>query len=138
MIPDREKLTAKEVLFSEKKKVASMENLYPATLVSDYALVLLVANWPRVGKGGFDGSLIFEPVKDQDDWDTLWDLAVFDLEDVAVALGTNLLRACSVFEQAVLLRIIFPDGTVPEEARKAAKGLAMAAIEVARKKGFAR
>ena len=137
-LPRAELLRAGEVLLAEKRKVASEDQIFAATVVSDYRLVMLIANWRRVRLSPFPSDDLFEPVEGEEDWDLLWDLVDIDLEAIATLLGVSFSNACALFEQAVALRLIFPDGTVPKEATTAVKGLAAAAIEVVRKRGFRR
>lgn len=136
MIPTEERLRVSEVLNREKSAVSTGQELFAASMVSDYRLVLLVAVWPRVPLTKLPLQEAFVENDEFDDWDALWDMIDVDLETLAALMGVTFTTACEVFDRSVMLRLVFPDGTVPQEALKTAAGLTKAAIEVASKRGF--
>lgn len=79
--------------------------------ILDHDLLMQAAVWQRVGI-----QRLGEPVADT--WEALWGSVKVDVECLALLIDVPHSVAGAVFKRMQTLRIIYPDGTVPDLVRK--------------------
>lgn len=96
-----------ELLVRFKAQARPEDALVP---VLDPALLLYAAVWPRV-------RVVIEGDPADESWDALWACVKVDTESLAMLVDAPVVKAAAVHRRLVALRLIYPDGTVPEIVR---------------------
>ena len=79
--------------------------------VLEPALLMYAAAWPRVTV-----KRIGEPAADT--WDGLWGCVKVDIDSLAMLLDVPNNKAIGIVLRLKALRVVYPDGTVPDLVRK--------------------
>ena len=101
------------------READSIERIF--TLLKNERLSLVVLCWENL-------EVLFEPPKylkngrdltDASLWKLLWTHSKYDIDDLAIASGFSPYTCQPILDQAIALRLVFPDGTVAPSVRRA-------------------
>lgn len=88
-------------------------------LLEDMNLVSVVHAWPKIHVvWNPPPSIEVVPLTDYELWETLWDFCSWDEEELAIAAGVTVETALRCFQRALIVRLIYPDGTISNSAKK--------------------
>lgn len=99
-------------ILSSCKEEKNQENLIFLD-IKDCSLAKVLVAWQKINVHvNFD----IDVVDYKNDWEWIWQFSNYNIEDLAIALNIGQNDTIKSFQQAKILKMIYPDGTVNETA----------------------